>query len=103
MPKRQGMTVHWLPTITTLVALATLQSAIVLASAAIITGMLALVRVAMGLGVVGIVFRGIGFFAPLAAQLFNHHLPTELARGVTELIPGVPVQSGPITSIEVTQ
>ena len=51
-------------------ASAALQIAIVLASAAIITSMTMLVWIAMGLGVVGIVFCGIGFFAPLAVHLF---------------------------------
>jgi hypothetical protein len=47
-----------------------LQIAIVLASAAIITSMMALVGIAIGLGVVGIVFSVIGFFAPLSVHLF---------------------------------
>ncbi|MEO7727682.1 MAG: DUF4337 domain-containing protein [Burkholderiales bacterium] len=51
-------------------ASAALQIAIVLASAAIITSMMALVWIAIGLGVLGIVFSGIGFFAPLAVHLF---------------------------------
>lgn len=51
-------------------ASAALQIAIVLASAAIITSMTLLVWIAMGLGVVGIVFCTIGFFAPLAVHLF---------------------------------
>ena len=51
-------------------ASAGVQIAIVLASASIITGMTALVWIAAGLGVVGIVFCGIGFFAPLAVHLF---------------------------------
>ena len=48
------------------VASAFVQIAIVLASAAIITGMAALVWIAAGLGVAGIVFCAIGFFAPPA-------------------------------------
>ena len=44
--------------------------AIVLASAAIITGIGALIWIAAGLGVVGIVFCTIGFFAPTAVHLF---------------------------------
>ena len=52
------------------VASASVQIAIVLASAAIITGMTVLVWVAMGLGVVGLIFSGIGFFAPLSVHLF---------------------------------
>ncbi len=51
-------------------ASAALQIAIVLASAAIITSMMALVWIAIGLGVVGIIFSCIGFFAPLAVHLF---------------------------------
>jgi hypothetical protein len=51
-------------------ASAALQIAIVLASAAIITGIMTLVWIAMGLGVVGIVFCCIAFFAPLAVHLF---------------------------------
>src|SRR5471032_1725385 len=50
-------------------ASAALQIAIVLASAAIITSMTTLVWIAMGLGVAGIVFCAIGFFAPLAVHL----------------------------------
>ena len=52
------------------VASAAVQIAIVLASAAIITGIAALVWVAIGLGCVGVVFSGIGFFAPAAVHLF---------------------------------
>ena len=52
------------------VASAGVQIAIVLASAAIITSMVALVWIAAGLGVVGVVFCGIGFFAPTAVHLF---------------------------------
>jgi len=51
-------------------ASAALQIAIVLASAAIITGMAALIWTAIALGAVGMVFCGIGFFAPLAVHLF---------------------------------
>lgn len=51
-------------------ASAALQIAIVLASAAIVTSMIVLVWIAIGLGVVGIVFCGIAFFAPLAVHLF---------------------------------
>lgn len=51
-------------------ASAALQIAIVLASAAIITSMAVLAWVAIGLGVVGMVFCGIAFFAPLAVHLF---------------------------------
>ena len=52
------------------VSSAAVQIAIVLASAAIITGMAALVWIAVGLGVAGVVFCGIGFFAPTAVHLF---------------------------------
>jgi hypothetical protein len=52
------------------VASAGVQIAIVLASAAIITGMAALIWIAAGLGVIGVVFCGIGFFAPAAVHLF---------------------------------
>jgi hypothetical protein len=51
-------------------ASAALQIAIVLASAAIITSMAVLAWIAIGLGVVGMVFCGIAFFAPLAVHLF---------------------------------
>jgi hypothetical protein len=47
-----------------------LQIAIVLASAAIVTNMMVLVWIAGGLGVVGMIFCGIAFFAPLAVHLF---------------------------------
>lgn len=49
---------------------AAVQIAIVLASAAIITGIAALVWVAAALGVAGVVFCTIGFFAPTAVHLF---------------------------------
>jgi Domain of unknown function (DUF4337) len=52
------------------IASAGVQIAIVLASAAIITGMAALIWIAVGLGIAGVVFCGIGFFAPLAVHLF---------------------------------
>lgn len=52
------------------IASAGVQIAIVLASAAIITGMSVLIWVACGLGVISVVFCGIGFFAPLAVHLF---------------------------------
>lgn len=50
-------------------ASASVQIAIVLASATIITGIAALTWAAAGLGVVGIIFCLIGFFAPLAVHL----------------------------------
>jgi hypothetical protein len=52
------------------VASASVQIAIVLASAAIITGISALVWFSIGSGVLGAVFSGIGLFAPLAVHLF---------------------------------
>jgi uncharacterized protein DUF4337 len=51
-------------------ASAAVQIAIVLASASIITAIAALTWIAAGLGVVGVVFCGIGFFAPTAVHLF---------------------------------
>jgi hypothetical protein len=51
-------------------ASAAVQIAIVLASAAIITGAMALTWIGIGLGVVGVVFCLIGFFAPTAIHLF---------------------------------
>jgi Domain of unknown function (DUF4337) len=51
-------------------ASAALQIAIVLASASIITAMAVLAWIAVGLGVVGAIFCGIAFFAPLAVHLF---------------------------------
>lgn len=51
-------------------ASAALQIAIVLASAQIITGVVVLTWIAGGLGLVGILFSGLGFFAPTAVHLF---------------------------------
>jgi beta-lactamase regulating signal transducer with metallopeptidase domain len=51
-------------------ASAAVQIAIVLASAAIITAMVALVWIAGALGVVGVAFCVIGFFFPTAVHLF---------------------------------
>jgi Domain of unknown function (DUF4337) len=51
-------------------ASAGVQIAIVLASASIITSMVALVWIAAGLGVLGVIFCAIGFFAPNAVHLF---------------------------------
>lgn len=51
-------------------ASAVVQIAIVLASAAIITSMQALVWIALGLGVIGVGFCGIGLFMPTAIHLF---------------------------------
>jgi len=52
------------------VASAAYQIGIVLASAAVITGMLALAYTAAGLGVIGLIFTAIGLFAPGALHLF---------------------------------
>jgi plasmid stabilization system protein ParE len=52
------------------VASAAVQIAIVLASAAIVTGAMALAWIGAGLGVVGIAFCLIGFLAPTAIHLF---------------------------------
>jgi len=49
---------------------AALQIAIVLASAQIITGVVLLTWLSCGLGVVGLVFCFIGYFAPMAVHLF---------------------------------
>ena len=51
-------------------ASAALQIAIVMASASIITAMAALVWIAGGLGVLGLLFCVIGFFFPTAVHLF---------------------------------
>src|SRR5258706_13727603 len=51
-------------------ASAAVQIAIVLASASIITSMPILVWIAGALGLLGVVFCGIGFFAPMAVHLF---------------------------------
>lgn len=51
------------------VASAAFQIGIVMASATIITGMLVLAWVAGGLGIVGLVFMGIGLWAPHAVHL----------------------------------
>ena len=52
------------------VSSAAVQIAIVLASAAIITGTAALTWIAIGLGVVGVAFSLIGFFWPMSIHLF---------------------------------
>ena len=51
-------------------ASASVQIAIVLASASIVTGMMLLAWVSAGLGVIGITFCVIGFFAPTLVHLF---------------------------------
>ena len=52
------------------IASAAVQIAIVLASAKIITGVMALLWIAYGLGAVGVAFCLIGFFWPAAVHLF---------------------------------
>jgi hypothetical protein len=52
------------------VASAAFQIGIVLASATVITGMIVLTWLAMALGVAGLAFTAIGFFAPHAVHLF---------------------------------
>jgi Domain of unknown function (DUF4337) len=52
------------------VASAAFQIGIVLASATVITGMIALTWLAIALGVAGLAFTAIGFFAPHAVHLF---------------------------------
>jgi hypothetical protein len=51
------------------VASAAFQIGIVLASATIITGMIALAWLSGGLGIIGLIFMGIGLFAPEAVHL----------------------------------
>lgn len=51
-------------------ASAAVQIAIVLASAAIITNLMALAWIAGGLGIVGLIFVGVGFLAPTSVHLF---------------------------------
>jgi Domain of unknown function (DUF4337) len=51
------------------------QIGIVLASAAVITGMVALAYGAIGVGVVGLIFTGIGLFAPQLPHELMHLLP----------------------------
>src|SRR5215211_2822882 len=51
------------------VSSAAFQIAIVLASATVITGAIALTWLSIGLGVVGIIFAGIGLLAPHAVHL----------------------------------
>ncbi len=52
------------------IASAALQIGIVLASSAVITGIMALTWLACGLGLVGLAFMGIGLLAPHAVHLF---------------------------------
>ncbi len=51
-------------------ASAAFQIGIVLASATVITGMIVLTYLAAGLGLIGLAFMAIGFFAPHAVHLF---------------------------------
>ena len=51
------------------------QIGIVLASAAVITGMIALAYGAAGVGVIGLIFTGIGLFAPQVPHELMHLLP----------------------------
>ena len=51
-------------------ASASVQIAIVLASAEVITGVAALVWISAGLGILGVAFCAIGFFWPMAVHLF---------------------------------
>ena len=51
------------------IASAALQIGIVLASASVITGMIALAWLAGGLGLVGLALMAIGFYAPHALHL----------------------------------
>jgi hypothetical protein len=51
------------------------QIGIVLASAAVITGMIALAYGAAGVGVVGLIFTGVGLFAPQVPHELMHLLP----------------------------
>ena len=53
-----------------LTASGALQIAIVLASASIVTSTLVLAWLGVGLGVVGLVFCSIAFFAPLSIHIF---------------------------------
>jgi hypothetical protein len=52
------------------VSSAAFQIAIVLASATVITGAMVLIWLSIGLGVVGLIFAGIGLLAPHAVHLF---------------------------------
>src|SRR6266446_350779 len=52
------------------VASAAFQIGIVLASATVITGMIVLTYLAGGLGILGLLFMAVGFFAPSAVHLF---------------------------------
>jgi transketolase len=62
-------------------ASAAFQIGIVLASASVITGMLALVYGAAGLGVIGLMFTGFGLFAPEMLEWLHHMLEHTSAAG----------------------
>ena len=57
-------TLSWRAIIIMRFASAAYQIGIVLASAAVITGIMALVYAAMGLGIIGLAFVALGFFNP---------------------------------------
>jgi hypothetical protein len=63
-------------------ASAAYQIGIVLASAAVITGMMVLAFGSMGLGVVGLIFTGLGLFAPEALHDLSHWVEHLFAGGV---------------------
>jgi hypothetical protein len=62
-------------------ASAAFQIGIVLASASVITGMLALVYGAAGLGAIGLIFTGFGLFAPDMLERLQHMLEHMSAAG----------------------
>ena len=62
-------------------ASAAYQIGIVLASAAVITGMIALAYGAAGLGVIGLIFMGVGLFAPNAPHDVMHWFERLLSSG----------------------
>ena len=62
-------------------ASAAFQIGIVLASASVITGMLALVYGAVGLGAIGLMFTGFGLFAPDILEQLHHMLEHMSAAG----------------------
>jgi uncharacterized protein DUF4337 len=62
-------------------ASAAFQIGIVLASASVITGMLALVYGAVGLGAIGLIFTGFGLFAPDMLERLHHMVEHMSAAG----------------------